>query len=190
MIIEGLCTTTNSDGSVNLAPMGPVVDKELTTFLFRPFQSSTTYQNLKRFGYGVFHVTDDAALIATAAVGCLPQLPPMEPAQKIPGFVLADAVRWYEFEVVSIDDSQPRTEITTRIVHVGHGRDFWGFNRARHAILEIAILATRLHLLTEEEICPQLDSARIIVDKTGGEEELAAFQMLEEFISKNVQKRS
>lgn len=185
MIIEGLCTTTNRDGSINLAPMGPVVDSGLTEFLFRPFQSSTTYQNLKRTGCGVFHVTDDAGLIARAAIGRCPDLPPMQPASSVAGHVLTDVVRWYEFEVVSIDDSQPRTEVTTRVVHVGRGRDFWGFNRARHAILEVAILATRLHLLSEEEIRPQLETSRMIVDKTGSDDELATFRMLDDFITKN-----
>ena len=59
MILEGLMTTVNADGTVNVSPMGPRVDAGLTTFTLRPFQTSTTYCNLKRTGMGVFHVTDD-----------------------------------------------------------------------------------------------------------------------------------
>jgi len=186
MIIEGLCTTVNLDGSVNIAPMGPVVNEELTQFLFRPFQTSTTFANLKRTGCGVFHVTDDAALMARAAVGDLEEIPPLQRAEKIDGYVLTDACRWLEFEVSSIDDSQPRTEIHTRIVHRGHLRDFWGFNRARHALLETAILATRVHILPRQEILQQLAQNAVIMQKTASERDLAAFAFLHAHLTRQL----
>lgn len=178
MIIEGLCTTVNEDGSINLAPMGPVVDRELTTFLFRPFRTSTTYANLNRHGRGVFHVTDDVRLIARAAVGALTELPELFPARTIDGSVVASACRWYEFVVLSIDETRDRTEIETKITHVGRLRDFSGFNRAKHAVLESAILATRLHLIAPDEVQRQLEQFRIIVEKTAGDEEREAFEFL------------
>jgi hypothetical protein len=68
------------------------------------------------------------------------------------------------------------------IVHRGERRPFFGFNRARHAVLEAAILATRLHLLSRAEVLSALVSMRSAVEKTGGPAELSAFAMLEEFI--------
>src|SRR6478752_2855462 len=59
MIIEGFLTTISADGTVNIAPMGPIVDEDWRRLLFRPFQSSQTFANLRRTGRGVFHVTDD-----------------------------------------------------------------------------------------------------------------------------------
>ena len=69
MILEGIVTTLNSDGTVNVAPMGPEVDESLTRLVLKPYQTSTTYGNLQRAGQGVFHVTDDVELLARAAIG-------------------------------------------------------------------------------------------------------------------------
>jgi len=182
MILEGLCTTISPHGVVNIAPMGPVVDEQQTTFLFRPFQTSTTFANLKETGCGVFHVTDDVELIARAVIGELHQLPDLQPAVAVRGNVLANACRWYEFEVVAIDETHERTEIQTRIVHVGRIRDFWGFNRAKHAVLETAILASRLHLLSPEEVERQLLHLAVIVRKTAGRHEQTAFELLQDYI--------
>lgn len=186
MIIEGLCTTRNPDGTINLAPMGPIVNAALTSFRFRPFQTSQTFANLRATRRGVFHVTDDVLLIARAAAGALPELPETFPAAVIDGAVLKDACRWYEFEVSSIDASRDRAEMDARVLHVGRIRDFFGFNRAKHAVLEAAILATRLHLLPREDICRQMDQLAAIVDKTAGEQERAAFAILRERIGRDV----
>lgn len=183
MIIEGVCTTINDDGSPNIAPMGPVVNEELTNFLFRPFQTSATFQNLKRTGQGVFHVTDDVGLIARAAIGKLDKLPELKPAEHVHGNIIQSACRWYEFEVVAIDDSHQRSEISTHIVHQGTLRDYWGFNRARHAILEAAILATRLHILDRSEIMKQMETFQVIVDKTASASDVETFELLSEYIS-------
>ena len=48
MILEGIVTTLNEDDSVNISPMGPLVDETFSRFLLRPYQTSTTYKNLKR----------------------------------------------------------------------------------------------------------------------------------------------
>ena len=68
------------------------------------------------------------------------------------GFVLTGACRFYEFEVRSIDESQERTQIRAEVVHRGTLREFFGLNRAKHAVVEAAILATRMHLIPKEEI--------------------------------------
>ncbi len=185
MILEGICTTRNADGSINIAPMGPIVDPDQTTFHFRPYQTSTTYSNLKRTGCGVFHVTDEVELIAQAAVGRIAETPDFLPPKIVDGAVLAGACRWYEFQVTQIDDSQPRTEISTEIVHVGRLRDFWGFNRAKHAVLEAAILATRRHLIPAEQIESQFAHLKVAVEKTAGPSELRAFEFLERYFRSN-----
>ena len=64
MILEGLVTTTDADGTPHLAPMGPTRGRRLRSLLLRPFPTSNTYRNLVRHGEGVFHVTDDVLLIA------------------------------------------------------------------------------------------------------------------------------
>src|ERR1043166_8198807 len=46
MILEGLVTTLNADGGVNIAPMGPIVDEAMRHLILRPYQTSRTYANL------------------------------------------------------------------------------------------------------------------------------------------------
>lgn len=183
MILEGIVTTENADGSPNVAPMGPRVEgEEFDTLLLKPFQTSTTYQNLKRQPVGVFHVVDDARLLARAAIGCWDGRPETFPAEKVDANVLKSACRWYEFEVDDLDDSKQRANILVRIVHRGRIKDFFGWNRAKHAVLEAAILATRVFLLSEDEVKSQMDALRIIVEKTAGEAETEAFTLLEKYV--------
>lgn len=182
MILEGIVTTLNDDGSVNVAPMGPIVDEAMRTLVLRPFQTSTTYQNLKRSRCGVLHVTDDVFLLARAAINRLDNVPETQPAEQVDGVVLTSACRWYEFKVRSLDDSNERTHIECRIVHAGRLRDFFGFNRAKHAVIEAAILATRVHLLPAEEIQAEFERLAIAVNKTAGPQEREAFGLLQAYI--------
>lgn len=182
MILEGIVTTNNADGSVNIAPMGPIVEGDFEAFLLRPYQTSTTYQNLKRSPFGVFHVIDDALLLARAAIDSWDELPATFPAHHISGNVLKSACRWYEFEVEHLDDKEPRTNIKGRVVHSGHIKEFFGWNRAKHAVLEAAILATRVHLLSEREIQEQMERLRVPIEKTAGAAERAAFDLLSRYV--------
>ncbi len=180
MIIEGLVTTCAADGTPHLAAMGPrFVPGDESRFVLRPFASSRTYQHLRDHPQGVFHVTDDAALLVRVVIGALPELPPLRPAECVRGYVLQDCCRWYEFVVVDIDDRHERVEMRAEVRHRGRGRDFLGFNRARHALVEGAILASRLHLLPLEQVAAEYRRLRVIVDKTGDAQEQAAMALLE-----------
>ncbi len=178
MILEGIVTSLSVTGELNVAPMGPIVNESMTWLHLRPFQTSQTFRNLKERPQGVFHVVDDVLLLAKAAIGKLDTPPETFAAEKVTGRVLASACRWYEFEIESLDATQDRTDIRARVVHVGRLRDVFGFNRAKHAVLEAAILATRLHLLPREEVVRQLAALRSPIEKTAGPNELAAFQLV------------
>jgi hypothetical protein len=185
MILEAIITTTNEDGSVNVSPMGPLVDGDPADgFELRPFETSRTFANLQQRPYGVLHVTDDVMLFAKAAIGKLDEIPSIRPAEVNDNtFILEDACRWYEFEAVYFETSEPRKNIRCKAIASGRNRDFWGFNRARHAVIEAAILATRIDFLPAEEIVRQYESLRAIVDKTGGPIENQTMTMLEQFVS-------
>lgn len=189
MILEGIVTTVNSDGTPNISPMGPIVDEELTRLVLRPYQTSHTYQNLKRTGEGVLHVIDDVELLARAAVNRLSPLPPMAPARGVNGFILADACRWYAFRVTTLDDASERTRIECQVVERGVIREFFGFNRAKHAVVEAAILATRISFLPLEEIQSEFQHLAVIVEKTAGEQERRAFEFLQNYVKEEGDKR-
>lgn len=184
MILEGIVTTVSAQGAVNIAPMGPRVDAEMRRFLLRPYCTAQTYHNLKEHGEGVLHVTDDVLLLAKSAIGVAKPLPPLRPACKVRGFVLEDACRYYEFRVLALDDREERTRIEVEVVHSGRLRDFFGFNRAKHAVVEAAILATRTNFLPLEEIETDYRKLEVIVNKTGGEQEKQAFTLLAEHVAR------
>ena len=153
--------------------------------VLRPYQTATTFANLSRDGRGVFHVTDDVLLLATAAVGQPDPPPPLLPAHGGDGFIIADACRWYAFEVRSIDAGQPRTTIEAEVVDRGRIRDFFGFNRAKHAVVEAAILATRIGIVPRQEIEQEFARLAVLVEKTGGPRERQAFEFLQDYIERN-----
>jgi hypothetical protein len=181
MILEGIVTTLSPASALNIAPMGPEVDPSLSMarFVLRPFRTSTTYHNLKACGEGVFHVTDDVLLLAQTAVSAAPfPVPPTRTAEVVTGRILVDACRYYEFRVVELDDRGERTSILVESVAHGRLRDFFGFNRAKHAVVEAAILATRTALLPLDLMLVEFRRLAVLVDKTGGPRERAAFTLL------------
>jgi hypothetical protein len=182
MILEGIVTTLSADGRVNISPMGPIVDDAMRELVLRPYQTSTTYANLKRTGQGVLHVTDDVELLAQAAIGTPDPLPEMMPATAVEGRILTGACRWYAFKVRELDDRQERTHIVAEVVDQGRLRDFFGFNRAKHAVVEAAILATRTAFLPREEVQAEFRRLKVLVDKTGGPQEQRAFELLEKYV--------
>lgn len=182
MILEGIVTTLNPDGSINIAPMGPrVAGESFDRFVLRPYRSSTTYRNLKAAGEGILHVTDDVLLLARAAIGPVADAP-SRPADVVNGRILINACRYYEFRVSSLDDSDDRVTIEAETVTAGRLRDFFGLNRAKHAVVEAAILATRVAFLPRPEILSEFDKLAVLVDKTGGAAEHQAFALLREYV--------
>ncbi len=178
MIIETLCATLNQDGRPNFAPMGLAWGEN--EVIIRPFRATHTCRNLLVHGYGVATVTDDALAFVESALGD-PALPSF-PASVVPGVVYAGACYWRELEVISAGGSPERAEVRCRVVYRGRQRDFLGFSRARGAIIEAAILATRLHLADRASVLPALDGYEAIVRKTGDEPERASMQRVRDYV--------
>ena len=174
MIVETVTTTINPDGSVNCAAMGVEWGDE--AIVIKPFRATRTLRNLERNGAAVVNLTDDILLFAQAALDD-PQ-PPTRPADVVDGAVLVDACSWREVAVAEIDASGPRARVTTRVVSRGVGREFVGFNRACHAVLEASILASRVRRLPFEEVRAELERLAILVDKTAGPRERAAMELV------------
>ncbi len=192
MILEGIVTTLSLEGALNVAPMGPWIDPDLSMarFVLAPFHTSTTYQNLKARGEGVFHVTDDVLLLAQTAIGAAPYpAPTTRAADVIAGQILTDACRYYEFRVVELDDREERASIVVETVAQGRLREFFGFNRAKHGVVEAAILATRVGWLPVDELLAEFRKLAIVIDKTGGPRERAAFALLHRHVREAVERR-
>lgn len=187
MILEAIVTTLAPDGTLNVAPMGPKVGPDPRRFVLRPYRTSTTYRNLKANGEGVLHVTDDVLLIARAAIGTVPDLA-TRPATIVRGTILETTGRHHEFRVLDLDDRSDRTTITIGSVAEGRQGDLFGLNRAKGAVIEAAILATRLDFLPLAEVLAEYRKLAIPVIKTGGPDERLAFGLLADH-ARNVARR-
>ena len=187
MIIETIVTTMAADGQVNCAPMGvewdPAVEPE--SIVLKPFLETATYRNVSATRAAVVNLIDDVRVFARAAISN----PSYEtvPAQAVKGVVLADACSWRELEVTAIDSTPPRSRIQTRTIHRGVRREFIGFNRARHAVLETAIYATRVHLLARDFLLGEVERLQVIVEKTAGPREFEAMTLLADYIRNRVE---
>jgi uncharacterized protein len=170
MIVETVTTTVNSDGTVNCAAMGVEWGDE--AIVIKPYRATRTLRNLQRHGAAVVNLTDDILLFTHAALG--DPRPPTRPAAVVDGAVLADACSWREVAVDAIDATGPRARVTTRVVARGTGREFIGYNRACHAVLEASILASRVRRLPADEIRAELGRLTVLVDKTAGPREREA----------------
>jgi hypothetical protein len=180
VIIETIVTTTDASGVVNIAPMGVEWSGGHEAPVLKPFLETTTYRNLVATRVAVMNLIDDVRVFARAAISN-PDYP-VVPAAVVRGVVLDAACSWRELVVQTIDSTPPRSRIDTEIVHRGFRREFIGFNRARHAVLETAIYATRVHMLARDFLEAELVRLQVIVDKTAGAAEHEAMALLAHYI--------
>lgn len=180
MIIETIVTTLNEQGEANFAPMGVTIGN--AEILIRPYKESATYRNLLATGAAVVNVTDDVRVFAESAIST-PQFPAF-PADRIRGLVLKDACSYYECSVIEADTTQDRASFRCQVVKKEALREFIGFNRAKNAIIEAAILATRIRFLGVEKILAEYRRFAEIVKKTGGEQEAIAMRYLQDYVER------
>jgi hypothetical protein len=180
MIVESIVTTVDESGRVNIAPMGVEWGDE--RIALKPFLDTATYRNVAATRVAVVNLVDDVRVFARAALSN-PEYP-VTPASVVEGVRLADVCSWRELRVVGIDATSPRSRIEMSVAHRGMGREFIGFNRAAHAVLEATIYATRLHLLDRAFIDSELTRLQVIVDKTAGPAEHEAMAIVRDHVGR------
>lgn len=184
MIYETIVTTLNTDNSVQIAPMG--LRKVDTLYLLAPFKPSTTLANLQRSGQATVNLTDDVRIFAGCLTGRYDW--PLQATQLIEGQYLKAALSHLELRVARVEDDELRPQFYCQLEYEGVHKPFRGFNRAQGAVLEAAILVSRLDRLPREKIINELAYLQIAIDKTAGERELEAWQWLMTRIDKHMQK--
>ena len=174
MIQEIIVTTENEDGSTHVAPMG-ITDEE-GLIQIAPFKPSATLENIQRNKTAVVNRIDDVRVFA----GCLTGRKewPLVPTEKIEGQRLEAALSHVELELESVKDDELRPRFYMKPVLERTHSAFKGFNRAQSAVLEAAILVSRLNMLPEEKINQELEYLTIAIEKTAGENEKIAWQWL------------
>ena len=175
MIQETLITTQNRAGEAHLAPMGIHIERA-DEIIILPFRPSLTLDNLLATGCAVINYCDDVRIFA----GCLTGRRdwPLQPAERIQGQVLQNTLAHSEVQLLRVEDDATRPKLFCSIIHTVNHRPFAGFNRAQFAVLEAAILVSRLNWLPPEKIQQELDYCRIGLEKTAGPRELEAWGWL------------
>jgi Uncharacterized conserved protein len=125
----------------------------------------------------VVNFTDDVRVFAGCVTGRRRDWPTV-PAERIRGAVLAGALAHEELEVAAVEDDGERPRLDCRPVHLVTHRPFRGFNRAQAAVVEGAILVSRLHLLPPEKIDREIAYLSIAIGKTASAVELEAWGWL------------
>jgi len=178
-IIESIITTKNADGSPHIAPMG--IWEADGHMVLAPFKPSRTLNNLERDGVVTVNFTDQVKVFA----GCLTGHHDWEvlPAKVIDGLYLDVALTHTELQVSRVVDHELRPEYHCQVLHRETHGSFNGFNRAQAAVVELAILVSRLQLLSAEKIDNELAYLAIAIDKTAGEDEREAWEWLIQKVS-------
>ena len=173
-IDEVIVTTLSANGCAHSAPMG--ITRSNGQVLIQPFKPSTTYDNLKAHRQCTINYTDDVLVFAGAVTGR--RTWNTLPCQQIEGEYLEQALAHIELELVIFDDSDPRASFTGTIIKEVMHAPFRGFNRAQNAVIEAAVLTSRLNILPEDKIKQEISYLRLAIEKTGGDREREAWGWL------------
>jgi uncharacterized protein len=174
VIREAIVTTIDPEGHPHLAPLGLIEDAG--GWIIAPFLPSKTRDNLLANSVAIANYTDDARIFAGLVTGRRDW--PLVPVAGCPVPRLADALAHAELRVVHAEDHAERPRFHCKIVHQEHHAPFEGFNRAANAVLEGAILLTRLHILPREKIDREIEYLAIAIEKTAGPREEEAWSWL------------
>ena len=173
MIRECIVTTVSAESRPHIAPLGLIADGE--GWIIAPFCPSTTHDNLRAIPHAIANFVGDARLFA----GCLtgrkdwPLLPTRGPIPR-----LAAALSHSVLAVTRVSEHEQRPRFHCRVVETVTHRPFPGFNRAENAVLECAILVSRLHMLPKEKVMAELAYLEIAISKTAGPDEAEAWGWL------------
>jgi hypothetical protein len=185
MIRETVVTTRAEDGHIHIAPMG--IREEGEHLLLAPFRPSQSLDYMLRERCAVINYTDDVRIIAGCLTGRWQW--PLCPANSIVGARLKDTLAHSEVLVERVEDDELRPRLLCRPVHQEQHAPFRGFNRAQAAVLEAAILVSRLPMLPWQKIQSEIEYLTIAVEKTAGPQERQAWEWLMEAVTQYREKQ-
>jgi hypothetical protein len=173
-IREAIVTTVDAGGRPHLAPLGLIAEGE--NWILAPFHPSTTLENLRRAPFAVANLTDDVRVFAGCLTGRRDWA--LTPASVVAAPRLANTAAHLELVVVEVREDPLRPKFVCRVAHRQSHSPFEGFNRAQAAVIEGAVLVSRLHMLPQAEANAELQRLEIIVGKTAGAAEAEAWGWL------------
>lgn len=185
MIRETIVTTAGADGACHIAPLGVTVTGD--GYVIAPFRPSRTLDNLRSVPFAVANFTDDVRVFA----GCLTGRRdwPTVASSDVPVARLQGALAHAELAVERVDGDDERPRFHCRVVRLASHAPFLGFNRAQAAVVEAAILVSRLHMLPRDKVERELAYLDIAIGKTAGDAEREAWGWLMERVAAHAQER-
>jgi len=174
MIRETIVTTVGATGAVHIAPLGLIAEGD--GWVVAPFRPSTTLENLRAVPFAVANHTDDVRVFAGCLTGRFSW--PTVASERVPVPRLVGALAHEELAVARITEDAQRPRFHCRVVHAAAHAPFRGFNRAQAAVVEAAILVSRLHMLPREKVERELAYLEIAIAKTAGPAEREAWSWL------------
>ena len=188
-IFEAVITSLDAAGRPHVAPFGVRYRGEQVVLM--PFKPSTTLANLRASGHAVLNLTTDTRVFASAVcarwLGARPLADgdlSLLAARAVPGVRLASALAHSELRLAHDDDHPERPTLVFDRVHDASHAPFRGFNRAQAAVVEGAVLVSRLHLLPADKIDAEMAYLQIAIDKTAGPGEHQAWGWLREAVAR------
>ena len=146
-----------------------------------PFKPSTTHDNVIASGHAVLNIVTDTRVFAGCVTGRREW--PTRAAERIPGVRLVCALSHVELKLDErLDDAQRPVLRMARVHEVSHA-PFAGFNRAQAAVIEAAVLVSRLRMLPASKVDAEMAYLQIAIDKTAGPEEREAWAWLGEAVA-------
>jgi uncharacterized protein len=180
MIFETIITTVNVAHKPHITPFGVRFEgvKENKRVILSPYKPSTTLDNILATKTAIMNITDDVRVFAGALTGRCDW--PLLPVNNNKGFRLADCMAHTVLELVEVRDDEIRPQLVLQAIYSENHQSFQGFNRAQAAVVELSILASRLHMLPKEKVMTEMAYLQIAIDKTAGARELEAWGWLSE----------
>jgi uncharacterized protein len=175
MIHETIVTTAARDGTPHIAPMGVRFDQG--DAILAPFRPSTTLDNILACGCAVVNFTTDVRVFAGCVTGTQRVWPTL-PASQVAGVRLAQTLAHTELRLAEVLEDAQRPTLRMQRVYSQTHAPFGGFNRAQSAVVEGAILVSRLFMLPAEKIDHEIAYLQIAIDKTAGPDELTAWSWI------------
>lgn len=179
MIFETVIVSSDNKNIPHVTPFG--IRYEGEQIIISPFKPSKTLNNIMTTKVASMNVTDDVRVFAGALTNRQPWQ--LESTEDIKGFRLRDCLMHIELRLSAVREDDVRPQLVMTQVKKQHHRDFNGFNRAQAAVIELAVLTSRLHMLSRKKIQSELKYLQIAIDKTAGEKEQEAWSWLTEKIN-------
>ncbi len=178
MIFETVVSTLSPTGEVHLAPMGVRYEGEgaEAVVVLMPFKPSKTLDNILATRCAVLNLTTDVRVFAGCVTGHRDW--PMVALDGFAGHRLQNVLAWVELALTGDQDDALRPTLRMRRGRQGVVGAFLGFNRAQAAVIEGAVLVSRLGMLPRDKVETEMDYLQIAIDKTAGERELEAWEWL------------